>query len=509
MVEELASTLRLTKSTPSGKPEPFTLLPHARRFFGNLLGWKRDDGTRLYRKAYWSKARKQAKTQNAALLGLYLLLLDGEAQPEIYIAATEAEQAGECYEAARDMVRSNPDLESVLVIRDYRKEIEYPANGGKLQALSSKGRSKHGSNPSGVIFDELHAWGPEHQELYDALTTGSSTRRQPLHISITTAGTEADSICGREYEYAKRILNREVEDRTYYAEIYEVPRDADWRDEGLWHLACPAIDHFPTQRQFLREKRDEALNSPSKQNAFRRLYTNQWVNAVEQWIPLHVWDACRGEIDESRLKGEPCYGGLDLGSVNDLTAFTLAWLIDGELWLKCWQFLPSDDLTARCVRDGVPYDRWAEAGYIELTPGNVTDWEHVTDFIRKLGEQYEIRGIAFDRFGARDTVTRLQNEGFDVAPWGQGYIDMNAPCVRLEKMALSGAIRHGGNPVLRWNVDCCSVASDPAGNIKPVKPDRRKSRKHIDGLVSTVMALGLAMRMEPTTPNPLDIEVSL
>lgn len=495
LAEHFASTLKLTKSTKSGQPEPFVMLPHTRKLLGNLLGWKRPDGTRLYRKAYWSMARKNTKTQSLALLGLILLLLDREAKPEIYIAATEQEQAGECYEAARDMVLSNEDLKSLLVITDYRKTISYPANGGTLKALSSKGKTKHGSNPSAVIFDELHAWGPEHQELYDALTTGSGARRQPLHVSITTAGTDDASICREEYEYARRILNRHVVDPTYFAAIYELPIEADWTDESLWHLANPAIDTV-VSRQFLREKRDEALNSPAKQNAFRRLYLNQWTQVADQWIPLRVWDKGAEPFDESMLAGVPATGGLDLAAVNDLTCFALWWEKDGISYVRPWFFLPSDDLEARSRRDGVRYDHWAAAGLLQLTPGNVTDWTYVTDFIRGLRKQFDIRAVAFDRYGARDVATRLKDDGIEPIDWGQNYIDMSPACKRVEELAISERLRHGGHKVLRWNIDCCSVEQDAQGNIKPVKPDRRRMRKRIDGVVAMAMACGLHMRLQ-------------
>lgn len=497
LMKEFASTLKLSKSTASGQPEEFVILPYAEKFFANLLGWKRANGARLFRKAYWSMARKNAKTTNIALLGLMLLIFDQEAQPEVYIAATEVEQAGECYEAAKSMVESNPDLADYLRIIDYKKMITCPTNGGILKALSSKGKGKHGSNPSAVIFDELHAWGPEHQELYDALTTGSGARRQPLRVMITTAGSNENSLCFEEYSYAKKVLNGTVQDPTYLADIHELPRDADWTDESLWSLPNPAIDFFPSMRQHLREECGAALNSPAKQNAVRRLYMNQWTASSEQWIPLHVWDQNAGPVNEEALVNVPAYGGLDLGATGDLTAFVLLWPHEGNFHVKPWFFLPEKDLIERSRRDGVRYDLWAKDGLIELTPGSVTDWTYVTDRISQLRRKFNIKQIAFDRYGARDTATRLQEESGDpefVIQWGQGYLDMSPACKRLEEMALSCRIRHGGHLVLRWNVDCCPVLTDAAGNIKPDHPKRHRNSKRIDGVNALAMAVGVQMR---------------
>jgi phage terminase large subunit-like protein len=284
-------SLTLTKSTPSGRPEPFRLLRVHRELVSNLLGWRRADGTRLYRRAYFSVARKNAKTQIAAALGLDLLVMDDEAQPEIYIAAKDREQASICFHAACDMIRASEELSGLLKIIDYQKTIINPANGGKLRALSSDGKGKHGYNPSCVIIDEFHVWDESDRELYDALTTGSGARRQPLRLIITTAGVDEHSMCGKEYGHACRVLKNLVSDPTYLPIIYELPKDADWTNESLWHLANPALGSI-VNVESLREERDKALNLPSEQTSFRRLFMNQWVNSKDIWIPLKFWDAC-------------------------------------------------------------------------------------------------------------------------------------------------------------------------------------------------------------------------
>jgi phage terminase large subunit-like protein len=180
--------------------------------------------------------------------------------------------------------------------------------------------------------------------------------------------------------------------------------------------------------------------------------------------------------------------------VNDLTAFVLAWPVRGFVFLYPWFFIPEDGLVERCRKDNVPYDRWAKAGYIELTPGNVTDWRYVTARIKQLTHILDIRQIGFDRNGARDTVADLIDDGIDVVDIGQGFASMSAPSKRLQELVLSRHLVHTGHPVLRWNVDCCTVRQDPAGQIKPEKPDRLRGSKRIDGVVAAVMAIDCVMK---------------
>jgi len=291
-----ANQVLLTACTKSGEPEPLELLPHSLKLVANLLGWKRPNGARLYRKAYWSVARKNAKTQTLAFLALCMMFLDPEPEQRIYIAAKEREQAGLCFEAALSMIRTNPDLEELIQATPSTKTLVRRDTGARLKALSSEGRSKHGLNPSMVIFDELHAWGAAEQELYDALTTGSAARREPLFVFITTAGTDENSLCYREYDYALRVLNGSHVDATYLPLIWELDKEADWTDENLWHLANPAL-HSIVRIEELRAAAQKAIALPAEQNTFRRLHLNQWVNSVEQWISLHEWDGCAGEFE--------------------------------------------------------------------------------------------------------------------------------------------------------------------------------------------------------------------
>ena len=497
---EFAESMVLTKSTKSGRPEKLTLLPHTRKLLANLYGWRRDVGVRLIRKVYFGLGRKNAKTQIAALIALLELFLTDEMSPEIYMAAKDRDQASVCFQAAADMINAHDELRELAIITPSRKTIHNPVNNGLIKALSSEGRSKHGLNPSVVIFDELHAWTPAEQELYDALTTGSGARKNPLQIITTTAGTEQQSICYREYEYAQRVAAGIVEDPTYLPLIYEVPADADWTDESLWSLANPALGSILSLAD-LREHRDKALEQPSEQNKFRRLYLNQWVNAETQWISLKEWDACKVDGCTDRLDGRECYGGLDLSATTDLTAFVLAFPDKGGVILKPMFWVPAEGLAEKSKRDRVPYDVWVKQGWIRTTPGKAIDYSFITHQILQDAKRYNLRRVAYDRWGMDSIFSAFESSNIEMAKFGQGHGSMSTPSKQFEISILRRQLKHDGNPVLRWNLDCTTTESDAAGGIKPVKPHRERSSKRIDGVVASIMAMA-QVDIGDKTPNP-------
>ena len=489
--------LTLTKATRSQRPEPFKLLPHSRKMVANVYGWRRADGRRVIEKVFASFGRKQAKTQTAAAFATYEFFLGDEPMQEIYFAATAADQAAVCYKAVLDMILADETLSSVCKITDSTRRIVNLANGNELKVLSADGKKQHGLNPSVVIFDELHAWGPPEQELYDALTSGSMSRANPLWITITTAGSDKETICGREYDYAKRVALGQVEDPTYLPIIYEVPVDADWTDRSLWAMALPLLQtgHHSLEKYEVEFKK--AQIEPSEQNKFRRLYLNQWTSSETQWIPLRNWDECLQPVSEEVLAKAPCWGGLDLGSTGDFTAFSLAWkLPDGRVALRSWAYVPAATLAERQKRDGINYSYWVERGWMRTTGGNTTDQDEVFEHIESLVKQYDLQCLAFDRWDAKYIVKKAEAIGVQAMEFGQGYQSMSPAIKVFEPLVYNHLLCHEGNLALRWNMDCAQVTNDPAGNKKLVKPKTHQKSKHIDMAVSSVMAVGAMCLVE-------------
>ena len=239
-----------------------------------------------------------------------------------------------------------------------------------------------------------------------------------------------------------------------------------------------------------------AKENPAEENIFRQLRLNQWVKQSVRWMPMDVWEKCSFEVDPEKLKGRECYGGLDLSSSIDITAFVLVFppIPDDDKYYVLPHFwIPEENLDLRVRRDHVPYDIWEQQGYLQTTEGNVIHYGFIERFIEELGMNYNIREIAFDRWGAVQMVQNLEGLGFTVVPFGQGFKDMSPPTKELMKLTLEKKIAHGGHPALTWMMDNIYVRTDPAGNIKP---DKEKSTEKIDGAVALIMALDRAIRNE-------------
>ena len=238
----------------------------------------------------------------------------------------------------------------------------------------------------------------------------------------------------------------------------------------------------------------EAKQNPADEVTFRWLRLNQWVSSTSAWIPDQIYMRGNTPIDMEALKGRDCYGGLDLSSTGDITAFVLVFpprTEDEKYIVLPFFWIPEDTIPIRVRRASVPYDVWHQQGYLMATEGNVIHYGFIEKFIEDLGKQYHILEIAFDRWGATQMVQDLEGMGFTVVPFGQGFKDMSPPTKEFYKLLMEGKIIHGGNPVLRWMAGNVVVDRDPAENIKPTKA---KSPEKIDGIVATIMALDRCIR---------------
>lgn len=484
------NSLKHTKGVWYGKN--FELLPWQDKIVRDLFGTLKPNGYRQYNTAYVEIPKKQGKSELAAAIALYLTCGDGEYGAEVYGCAADRQQASIVFDVAVEMINQCPALKKRCKILASQKRIVYLPLKSFYQVLSAESYTKHGLNVHGVIFDELHA--QPNRALYDVMLTGSGdARKQPLYFLITTAGTDRNSICYEVHQKAKDIMKGKRNDPTFYPIIYGIEDEDDWTDEKNWYKANPSLD-ITVDIDKIRAAFNNAKENPAEENLFRQLRLNQWVKQSIRWMPMDKWSLCSYPIDKERLKGRVCYGGLDLSSTTDITAFVLVFPPedeDGKYEILPFFWLPEETLELRVRRDHVPYDTWKAKGLIMTTEGNVVHYGFIEKFIEELGTQYNIKEIAYDRWGAVQMVQNLEGMGFTIVPFGQGYKDMSPPTKELMKLVLEKKIAHGGNEVLEWMVDNIYIKTDPAGNIKP---DKEKSTEKIDGAIAMIMALDRAIR---------------
>ncbi|MBU9694599.1 terminase large subunit [Limosilactobacillus portuensis] len=489
-----------TKGTWAGKP--FELIDWQEKIIRDIFGILKPDGYRQFNTAYVEIPKKQGKSELAAAVALLLCCADGEERAEVYGCAADRQQAAIVFDVAADMVRMNPALKKRCKILASQKRLIYEPTNSFYQVLSADAYSKHGFNVSGVIFDELHT--QPNRKLYDVMTKGSGdARTQPLYFLITTAGNDEHSICYQVHQKAIDIMKGRKHDPRFYPVIYGADRDEDWSSPEVWKKANPSLG-ITVKMEKVKDAYNSAKENPAEENTFRQLRLNQWVKQDVRWMPMDKWDACAFPVDPNELRGRDCYGGLDLSSTTDITAFVLVFppRDDSEGYtLLPYFWIPEDNVDLRVRRDHVPYDIWKQQGYLQTKEGNVVHYGFIEHFIDNLGKKYHIREIAFDRWGAVEMVQNLEGMGFTVVPFGQGFKDMTPPTKELMRLTLEKKIAHGGHPVLRWMMDNIYIRTDPAGNIKP---DKAKSTEKIDGVVATIMGLDRAIRNEDNGDSVYD-----
>ena len=479
-----------TKGKWAGKR--FWLLPWQEQLIRDIFGIVKADGYRQFRTAFVEICKKVGKSELAAAIALYLLYADKEPSAEVYGAAADRQQASIVFDVARQMVEMSPALLKRSKIMGATKRIVNYGNAGYYQVLSAEVGGKHGFSVSGLVFDEIHT--QPNRQLYDVLTKGSSDARQnPLHFIITTAGTDRHSIAYELHTKAIDILEGRRVDPTFYPVVYGLKDDEDWEDEANWYKVNPSLG-YTVDIERLRDAYREAKQNPADEITFRWLRMNQWVSSTTAWIPDQIYQRGNEEIDLKSLEGRECYGGLDLSSTGDITAFVLMFPPRNEeekYILLPFFWVPEETIPQRVKTNSVPYDVWERQGYLMSTEGNVIHYDYIEKFIEELGEKYHILEIAFDRWGATQMVQDLEGMGFTVVPFGQGYSSMSAPTKEFYKILMEGNMVHGGHPVLRWMAGNVVIDTDPAGNIKVTKA---RSKEKIDGIVAAIMALDRCIR---------------
>lgn len=490
-----------------GQGSPFRLRDWQRKFIRDIYEPHDGGGRRVVRRAILSIARKNGKTALIAALAL-AHLIGPEAIPngEIYSAANDREQAAQVYKVAAQMVRADPELASMLKPVDSTKVIACYSNGSMYKAISAEAGTKHGLNPSVVIFDELAQ--AKSRNLYDVLDTAMGARIEPLFITISTQSNDPEHILSKLIDDGLS-----AGDPTTVCHLYAVDDDyPDVFDARVWKKANPALGDFRDLADF-KALAAKAQRMPSEEAKFRNLYLNQRVSPVSAVVSRRDWTACAGKAKFQ--DGESVYLSLDLSSVDDLTALAMV-SAENKSRARVWLWKPEDHLRDHSDRDfgsgNWRYEEWHKDGHLEVSPGRVIDHIVVAKKIAELATRYNVLGMAYDRHKIDYLIRDLDridfiatkegdgDDGLKLVPWGQGFVSMGPAVDAFVTAVTTGDLEHPANPVLTWNIANARAVMDPAGNRKL---DKDKSRFRIDGAVALVMALGLKAR---DTAEAFDIQ---
>jgi phage terminase large subunit-like protein len=492
----------------------------------NVFGWKRSDNhTRRYRNCYIWVSRKQGKTLLAGGVALLLLLGDGEPGAEVYAIASTESQARIVYDFATQMVAQSKELSRHLTV--FKTAIWCDRLGAVFRALTGKPAGKHGLSSSALIVDELHEFRDD--ELLTFVRQGQGTRRQPLNFVISTAGKRG-GVGWETYKFCEAVLEGEITapDTFVFIAAADAKRDADdpeyWTREETLRDANPGYG-VSIKPEYLLGEVDRARNNKRLINDVKRYHLGLWVDQATVWLDMTKWDKCghrnkppvvapRSDLSvifrganmrwttlPEMLKGRRCLGGLDLSSTTDLTALVLVFppTSDDPMWYVLPHFyLPRENIEDKTKRDAFDYLAHEAAGAITLTDGDVVDYDVVRAGVVRARRDYALEALAIDKWNATQIATQLTSDGVNVEYFRQGFVSLSGPTKFLERIVMQGRLDHGAHPVLRWNARNVAVVTDAMENLKPVKD---KSTGRIDGILATIMGIGVSDDYKETPPS--------
>jgi phage terminase large subunit-like protein len=466
------------------------LEPHQQFYISTLMGWKRKDGTRRFRTSYKEIARKQGKTTEAALLANGHVWLDGEVGAQVWFAATKKDQALIGLNDAAKISMATPLINEAYQythLKDKILRIVKPDSGSFMAAIGRDSKTEDGHDPSWGIIDEMH----EHPTLdaIDIIESGMGAREQPMINITTTAGFDRQKPC---HSVIRKtvidILTGVKEDDSYFGIVYTLDDPDKWKDPKEWIKANPNLG-VSVDISYLKDRVQKAENEGGETEVnVKTKNMNIWTDAAAVWIADSKWMTCAGA--PVNVKEKQWYGGLDLASTEDFCSYVLISDpdSDGVHDVLAWYWIPEDKLRDRQKKDKANYRNWINDRHIFVTPGSATDYGYIQDFIVKKRSEYNIVASSYDKWNAQMLVNNLNASGLTFMEFGQGIVAQSEPTKMLKRLVLGKKIRHGGNPVLRWNLSNVTVKMDSNENIML---DKAKSTEKIDGARSLVNALGM------------------
>ena len=461
-----------------------------------VFGWvHRTTGLRRFREAYIEVPRKNGKSLVSAGIGLYMLSADGEQGAEVYSAATTRDQARIVFDDAKGMAERTPDMRTYLGVAILAHSITVAHTSSKFMPLAAEASTQDGLNVHCAVIDELHAH--KKRDLYDVIDTARGAREQSLLWLITTAGTDRSGICYERRTHITKVLDRVIEDASMFGIIYTIDESDDPLDASTWAKANPnwMVSVLPDDMEAAARK---AAAMPSALNNFLTKRLNVWVNGESPWMDMRAWERCAdSSMQISDFAGERCWMGLDLAQKKDFAALCLVFQ-RGDVW-HVYTRLYLNELAVQ-ESGNAHLSGWARSGYVQVTDGDITDFDVLADDLRSYCKQFDVQEIAFDPALSMYFAGKLIEEGLPLVEITQRALFFTPPLIQVENLVLEKKLKFDGNPVMTWMVSNLVVKVSKFNELR--SPTKERPENKIDGPMAMLMALGRAL----ANPENNDIE---
>ena len=491
--ETVDQKIRLVSKLKLQEGNNFDLLPFQQWIFANLYGWYYVDepDERVISNALILTARKNGKSVLGASIAIASAIGDGVKAPEIAFIANSSKQAGMLFKYCRRLIKSVDPNEKIF--HYTRNLITIPALDGSIDVLASDTSRLDGRSDQLFIQDEAHA--AKSSEIWDVLRTGQGARKNPLAVSITTAGF----LVGAEYplynmwEHCTQFLDKKIDDDSFFAALYQMDEGDDWTDESMWLKANPSLGTTLTKK-YLREQVQTALQQPSREVSIKTKNFNIWCQSAMSWIPDNKIAECMVKIDMNKLIGEDCYMGVDLASVSDLTAISVMWppnpdreYYPDKFIFKSLAYLPEDTVENHYNRD--QYKTFIRNKELISIPGNVTDYDVILEDQVNINNAMNLITVAYDTYNATQWGLDAEAKGLHLQPFSQSLFNFNRPTKEFERLLLQGKVIIDESLLTRWCFKNVELKFDFNENVKPIKANMDKNNK-IDICISMLESLG-------------------
>ena len=460
----------------------FILEPWQEFLVACILGLKwRDNDCRVCRETFIMVSRKAGKDAFMAALALYMMIVDGEASPEIACLANSREQARILFDYVTNFSKSlDPKGSS---IKSYRNYVKMPVNNGMVKVFSADASVLDGLNVSMGVIDEYHE--AKDRKLYDVIKSSMGMRTQPLMVVITTAGFNLESPCYDMYKLGIEVLNGVKDDDTFFPFIFQLDDDDDIDDENNWVKCQPNLDVTVT-RDFMRGELVKMKNDSTAEVGVKTKTFNCWCTSSMVWVKPEIVVANMKDIKLEDYIGYTGVIGVDLGSVNDLTAISLMIpLADKKVFFN-WAFLPEE--TYKTHPNKELYDKFIREGSLIITWGNVADYDYVANKIREINEIIPVTDVFYDKWNSTSWAIQMTEMGFNLTEFSQSIGNFNAPTKEFQRLLLTSELDLQKSSNFLWQVSCVSIKEDSSGNQKPVKTSWTTQK--IDNVIASLTALG-------------------